>query len=763
MLALAFASAVGYPAFASGVDTTARKECPTVGVVLSGGGAKGFAHLGALKVIEQAGVRIDYIGGTSIGAIVGGLYATGWTTEQIDSLIQNFDMVKAVQDRAERKYRLYYDKQTEGKLWFRLGVKNGKLQFPSAISHGQNIINLFADWTIPVHDATDFDSLYIPYFAKATDLSHGTSVKLDKGYVPEAMRASGTFPSLLTPFPIDSCIYVDGGVLDNYPVDQMRAMGADIVIGVNINSGLSSPEKLNSIVGILDQIIGFQIVKNVEAQRDHVDLEIHPDIADFNVMSFDQADSIYRKGVVAAEEKLDILREIAARQKNCPVQEKSRPAFPPKDRFRIEDIQVTGSSDYPKEYFVGRVEKELPGELSLDDIHNAISRLYATGNFTNVYYRLRHGGTPDAYVLNIIVNENPVHQYAGVGWGYDKLYGINLLLNYRINGIMRRSVFEADAVIGQSPSLAVSIFRDNGSRPSLGMNVKVGRLNTETNFSDVVDDGSPMPIPFKLRTDIVMDYVQANAYVQRTFKQRFTGGIGVEYLWMKSKIDNLSYQGMGSLNFENTYFFSPNIYFSGDTRDDKFFPHRGFYFDARYKILLSPNARPGEYMGESARGDFMSFITAQVDQSVALTDYLSLGFNAYAGLSLTEKLPFAYRFFPGGERSAMPFNLVPFYGLPFIWNQDESSTDLGMNNLITAGVRLQYSPWRGQYVTATYNYGLTSVEGSAFRAKYDHISGAGLSYGAKTPLGRLKLTGTYSPDKKTGSNFAVFFSIGFSI
>lgn len=265
--------------------------------------------------------------GRPSGRSVGGLYATGWTTEQIDSLIQNFDMVKAVQDRAERKYRLYYDKQTEGKLWFRLGVKNGKLQFPSAISHGRTSSTCLPTGTIPVHDATDFDSLYIPYFAKATDLSHGTSVKLDKGYVPEAMRASGTFPSLLTPFPIDSCIYVDGGVLDNYPVDQMRAMGADIVIGVNINSGLSSPEKLNSIVGILDQIIGFQIVKNVEAQRDHVDLEIHPDIADFNVMSFDQADSIYRKGVVAAEEKLDILREIAARQKNCPVQEKSRPAF----------------------------------------------------------------------------------------------------------------------------------------------------------------------------------------------------------------------------------------------------------------------------------------------------------------------------------------------------------------------------------------------------------------------------------------------------
>lgn len=253
-------------------DTLRQGNRLKVGLVLSGGGAKGFAHLGAIKVIERAGVHIDYIGGTSIGAIVGGLYATGWSTEQIDSLIQGFDILETVQDKTPRRYRLYYDKQREGRVGFRLGMNRFKLQFPSAISHGQNLINQFADWTIPVHTIDDFDSLSIPYFAKATDLEHGTSVKLDRGYLPEAMRASGTFPSLLTPFSIDSTLLVDGGVLDNYPVDQMRAMGADIVIGININSGLSSPEKLGSIVGILDQLIGFQIVENVEAQRGHVDL-----------------------------------------------------------------------------------------------------------------------------------------------------------------------------------------------------------------------------------------------------------------------------------------------------------------------------------------------------------------------------------------------------------------------------------------------------------------------------------------------------------
>ncbi len=747
--------------FANPADTTMHGKRPKVGLVLSGGGAKGFAHLGAIKVIEDAGIHIDYIGGTSIGAIVGGLYAAGWTTEQIDSLIQDFDMMKLVQDKAERQYRLYYDKQTEGRIWFRLGMKKFKLQFPSAISHGQNIINMFADWTVPVHDVTDFDSLYIPYFAKATDLSHGTSVKLDKGYLPEAMRASGTFPSLLTPFEIDSTVYVDGGVLDNYPVDQMREMGADIVIGININSGLSSSEKLGSIVGILDQIIGFQIVRNVEAQRKNVDLEIKPDIAEFNVMSFDAADSIYERGVIAAEAQAAVLDKIAQMQKGCDIPERTRPQVNPTEGFLIEDLQISGTREYTKEYFMGRFDKDFPDSVTLDDIHRAVSRLYATDNFENVYYRLRKGSAPGRHVLNLIVVENPVHQYVGVSWGYDRLYGINLLLNLRINNILRRSIFETDLVIGESPSLWMSLFRDNGSRPSLGVNFKVGRLTTQTNFMDIIG-GSGEQIPFKLRTDIASDYVQANIYAQTIINQKYTVGLGVEYLYMKSSIDNFSYVGAGSLNFENTYFFSPNVYFSGDTRDDKFFPTRGFYFNAMYKILLSPKAKPGDYIVEPSRGDFPSFITAEVEQSIRLSKYFALTVGGYAGLSMSGKLPFAYRYFPGGVRSTMPFNYVQFYGLPFMWNNDETTTDLGQNNLIKASVKLQYSPGRNQYIFAAYNYGLTSADRSAFKAKYEKISGMGAGYSIGTPIGKLQLVGTYSPDKKTGSNFGVFFSAGYT-
>ena len=182
--------------------------------------------------------------------------------------------------------------------------------------------------------------------------------------------------------------------------------------------------------------------------------------------------------------------------------------------------------------------------------------------------------------------ENPTRQYIGIGWAYDRLFGTNILLNLRINNILPRTIFEADVILGKSSSLGLSLFRDNGKRPSLGINFRMGWFTPQTFFTDFGDNTDPVPLT--LRTDISNGYVQANGYIQTTVNQKFTAGIGLEYLYLKSSIDNIRIAGEGSLDFENTYFFAPNLYLSADTRDDRFFPTRGFYFNAQYKALFSP-------------------------------------------------------------------------------------------------------------------------------------------------------------------------------
>jgi len=173
-----------------------------VGLVLSGGGAKGFAHIGVLKVIEKAGIRIDYIAGTSMGAIVGGLYAAGYNADQLDSILKSHDFTELFKDNVPRKYLSFYQKENLGKYAVTLPIKKKKIGFPSAVTDGQNVFNLFSELTKHVHTVTNFENLPIPFFCIATNLENGDEVVLDHGFLPQAIRASGTFPGLLSPIEI---------------------------------------------------------------------------------------------------------------------------------------------------------------------------------------------------------------------------------------------------------------------------------------------------------------------------------------------------------------------------------------------------------------------------------------------------------------------------------------------------------------------------------------------------------------------------------
>ncbi|MBQ2421658.1 MAG: patatin-like phospholipase family protein, partial [Flavobacteriales bacterium] len=503
---------------------------PKVGLVLSGGGAKGFSHLGVLRAINNAGVQVDYVGGTSIGAIVGGLYASGYTVEEMDSLLRDFDMMAMVGDKVERRHRSYYDKENEGKVWIKMGMKKFKLQFPTAISSGQNVINMMADWTISTHDIDDFSKLPIPYFSKVTDLSTGESVKLDKGYLPEAMRASATYPSLYSPIEIDGRTYIDGGVMDNYPIDEMRAMGADIVIGVNLNSPLYTAHEIESLVDILDQIVSFEIIRNVDKQMGNIDLDIHPDLRGYGAMSFTAADTIYARGEQAGALAMKHLEEIAAIQRRYQMEPRriTRPYVP--RHFMVDTMIIHGNKLYDDDYFTGRVKGDFPMYMNLSDVKDVIDRIYSTGNFTNVYYRMRHSERDSTiYELHVTVKENPMDQYVGIGWVYDRLYGANILFNLRLNDVLKHTVIETDLVLGHNTSFKASIFHDNGRRLSFGADVKIGFLNAETSYMLTADPTIPNDYDMMMDCDIKTHYINSQFYTQKIIGQAFTTRLGVEY------------------------------------------------------------------------------------------------------------------------------------------------------------------------------------------------------------------------------------------
>jgi NTE family protein len=235
-----------------------------IGLVLGGGGAKGVAHIGVLKVLEEAGIPIDYIAGTSMGAIVGGLYSVGYSANEIDSLVQAQDWTTLLSDRVDRSSLSFPEKENAERFLVTIpfGLEKKDRNF-SGVIKGQNLLNLFSNLTIGYHDSIDFNKLNIPFACVAVNLVDGKEYVFHNGRLPLAMRASMAIPAAFTPIRLNGMVLVDGGLNNNYPADVVREMGADIIIGVDLGtSDLKNNNEINTASDVLGQIIGLHGVTN---------------------------------------------------------------------------------------------------------------------------------------------------------------------------------------------------------------------------------------------------------------------------------------------------------------------------------------------------------------------------------------------------------------------------------------------------------------------------------------------------------------------
>lgn len=241
---------------------------PKIGLALSGGGARGGAHVGVLKTLEELGVPVDYIAGTSMGAIIGGFYAAGYSADEIERLLNETDWNSALSDQPARRDRTMRKKELEADLLvpYRVGFNRGRLQTPLGAIEGQHLDQIFHRILLPVVDINDFDRLTIPFRAIATDLVTGEEVVLGRGSLADALRASMSVPGVFAPVSIGDRLLVDGGMANNLPVSVVRAMGADIVIAVDISTPLLKEDQLTSVLSVTEQLTGFLTRRTTEQQ-----------------------------------------------------------------------------------------------------------------------------------------------------------------------------------------------------------------------------------------------------------------------------------------------------------------------------------------------------------------------------------------------------------------------------------------------------------------------------------------------------------------
>ena len=268
---------------------------PKIGLVLSGGGAKGFAHIGVLKVLEQTGIKIDYIGGTSMGAVVGGLYASGYNAAQIDSIVKVTNFDNLLIDYIPRSSKSFYEKRNDELYALVLPFNNFKIGVPQSLSKGVFNYNLYNKLTLHVRHIRDFNQFPTPFFCMATDIEKGQQVFLDKGVLAQALLASSALPSVFSPVILNGNLLVDGGVTNNYPIEEMRKLGADIIIGVDVQNGLRDRTQLNDATKILFQITNLDMIERMKLHSKRTDIYIKPDIKDYGAVSFEKARSEERR------------------------------------------------------------------------------------------------------------------------------------------------------------------------------------------------------------------------------------------------------------------------------------------------------------------------------------------------------------------------------------------------------------------------------------------------------------------------------------
>jgi len=362
---------------------------PKVGLVLSGGAAKGLAHIGVLKILEEAGIQPDYITGTSMGSIIGGLYAVGYSPDSLHRLAISQNWAHVLSDNIPLKQVAF-----EEKLYFKnqlveLPFRDGGLKTPSGLVQGQQIEELLNRLFLPAYAVEHFDELPIPFHCMAADIVSGAPVEISRGYLPQALRASMAIPSIFTPVHKDSMVLVDGGLIRNYPVQEMVQMGADIIIGVYVGAKPKSEQRLESLPQILSQIAFMQSIDDYDRQIPLVDLHIEPDLGEYGAQDFSAADTIIALGERAARKEYDQLRQLAD-SLNTFGPPYPHPRLPPVNDLTIDRIEVLGNQQVSDEEVIGK-SGLYPGKtVNARQLDEAVEQVYGSNRYEKVSYRLRH-------------------------------------------------------------------------------------------------------------------------------------------------------------------------------------------------------------------------------------------------------------------------------------------------------------------------------------------------------------------------------------
>jgi len=706
---------------------------PKIGLVLSGGGAKGLAHIGVLKVIDSLGIKVDYIGGTSMGAIVGGLYASGYNAEQLDSIFSRIDVDALLQDYTPRESKSFYEKRNDEIYALTLPFNKFKLGLPSGLSKGLYNFNLISSLTQQVSHIRDFDQLPIPFLCIATDAETGEKVVLDSGVLAQNMIASGALPTLYSPVEMNGRLLIDGGVVDNYPIEELKARGLDIIIGIDVQDGLKSREELKGVTSVLAQINNFSMIEKMAGKQKATDIYIKPDIKGYTVVDFEKGNEIIAKG---KEKALEFIKELAP-YGNSNAKNDNKIVF--QDSIYIKDIVFNNLDNYTRAYIIGKLKFKRNTKISNAQLQKGILNLNATQNFRAINYSFEKMQDGDKLILQLKENEN--NTFLKFGLHYDDLFKSGILVNYtKKRLIAKNDVASLDVILGDNIRYNFDYYIDNGFYWSFGFNSKLTTFNRNIT-SNIADD-----VVFNTTANAInVDFFDLSnqAYLQTIFAQKFSLGGGLEFKVLRLESETLENTDPV---FENSDYLSVFGFVKYDSFDKKYFPRTGWNFNSEIRSYL---------YSSDYKSNFERFSVAKADFGFAQPIFknMTFKFQTEGGFAFGERSVSYFDFILGGYGFQQVNNIKPFFGYDFLSLAGDSYVKL----LLTA----DYEIFKKHHLNFSANF--ANVGNKIFDTidtwfVEPNYSGYSFGYGMETVIGPVEIKHSWSPETK---DHHTWFSVGF--
>jgi len=699
------------------------EEDKKVGLVLAGGGALGLAHVGVLEYLEELNIPIDRIGGTSMGGIISGLYALGYDAEALKEVALNSDWDHLLSNDFDRRKAPLMTKNHQERYLLSLGRSKKQIGFSSAFIDGINIYQLLQRLTFPTQVNSNFENLSIPFYCVAVDLNEGKEVVQDSGHLPDALLSTMTIPAVFNPVQRDSFLLVDGGVLNNFPVKEIRRRGADLVIGVKLITARDERDYPGpfEVLGRTYEIVTEEARKNFEGD---CDICIEVPLQDYSVADFNKADSLVAIGRRAAEKYKDQL---------MPLGESTREASRPrplqlsgvrKMQLRLKSIEVEGNEHVPNRFILNTLKLKTGRTYEFGQIQEGIERLQASQHFKSIFYSFHQEGD-EGTIMRLKVREK-VRASLNIGIHYNSDFGLGLLLHpqFRNWGGFGNDI-DMELRVSPNPYLQFQFMSNSNGVFSPFVTAKMEgedyfTYNTDTDFDAIQNN--------EIQVQLGLQWNPALSFA-------LGGGLEWEYYGFTDKAQQLIFDNL------DTRLYNYFAYAEADFLDQVHFPTKGFEARFLYKRITDDLST---YNGGAAP----VWLSVDYKHFFPITPRLIASVSGQLGYS-SDFIDTQYLFYQGGMYHYRRRNSMVQAGMPLMRYQDENIL------AFQAQVRWNYIPFH--HITAGYSNSVISEEFDRLLST-PFTQGVYLGYSYSSFVGPIELMISSPADR---ADLFLYFRIGY--